>query len=69
MTEVVDVLTIEEAARELRTSKSHISNILHARVSGVPPIPHMKMGRRVLIRRSSLERWKEEVETHRTSKQ
>lgn len=68
MTDILaDVLTIGEAARQLRTSKSHVSNILNARVPGVPPIPHMKMGRRV--RKSSLERWMEEVETDRISAQ
>jgi excisionase family DNA binding protein len=66
---LVDVLTIGEAARQLRTSKSHISNILHSRVADVPPIPHMKIGRRVLILRSSLARWMEEVEKHKVPAQ
>ena len=56
------VLTILETALELRTSKSHVSNILNGRVRNLPPLPHLKLGRRTLIQRSSLEKWKALVE-------
>jgi excisionase family DNA binding protein len=51
------VLTLEEAADLLRVSKSHLLNILHGRVRGVPPLPQLAIGRRIIIRRESLERW------------
>ena len=58
------VLTLEEAAGVLRCSKSHFINLVHGRVLGVPPLPHLSVGRRIVIRRESLERWLAAVETH-----
>jgi excisionase family DNA binding protein len=57
-----EILTIREAAQLLRCSKSHVANVLNGRVSGIPPIPHVIVGRRKLIRRSALEHWLEDVE-------
>jgi excisionase family DNA binding protein len=58
MTDQEDVLTIREVACELRCSKAHVYNLIKGRVSGVSPLPAIRMGRRLLVRRSSLERWK-----------
>ena len=57
-----EVLTIEEIARELRCSKSQISNILNGKILGLPPLPHLRVGRRKIVRRVSLQRWMELVE-------
>ena len=44
------ILTVAEAARELRCSKAHVHNIIHGKVEGLPPLPVLRIGRRVLIR-------------------
>jgi hypothetical protein len=54
-----DVLTIFEVARDLRCSKAHVYNAINGKVAGVSPLPAITMGRRKLVRRSSLERWKQ----------
>ncbi len=59
-----EVLTIQEAARELRCSKTHVSQLVNGKVPNVPLLPNMRVGRRVLIRRSSFERWKELIESN-----
>jgi excisionase family DNA binding protein len=57
------VLTLDEAAEILRVSSSHLMNLIHGRVRGVPPLPHLSIGRRTLILRESLERWLGAAET------
>ena len=52
------VLTIPEVAAELRCSKAHVYNVINGRVRGVSSLPDIVMGRRKLIRRSTLDRWK-----------
>ena len=56
------VLKVEEAAFLIRCSKAHLLKVIHGRVPNLPPLPHAKIGRRILIRRESLERWLEAVE-------
>jgi excisionase family DNA binding protein len=51
------VLTIPEVAAELRCSKAHVYNVINGRVRGVSSLPAIVMGRRKLVRRSSLDRW------------
>jgi excisionase family DNA binding protein len=53
-----EVLTVGEVAAELRCSKAHVQNAINGKVEGVSPLPAIHMGRRKLIRRSALERWK-----------
>jgi excisionase family DNA binding protein len=53
------ILTINEVARILRCSKTHVSNVLNGKVAGVPKLTHLSMGRRKLIRRAWLEQWME----------
>ena len=52
------ILTVSEVATELRCSKAHVHNAINGKVTGVSPLPAIHMGRRKLIRRSALERWK-----------
>jgi hypothetical protein len=52
------VLTITEVAAELRCSKAHVYNVINGRVSGVSSLPVITMGRRKLVRRGTLDRWK-----------
>jgi excisionase family DNA binding protein len=51
------ILTVVEVARELRCSKSHVHHLIEGRVRGTPPLPSIWLGRRRLVRRSSLEEW------------
>ena len=52
------ILTVEQVARELKCSKSHVYNIINNRVAGVKPLPVICLGRKKLVRRSSFEAWK-----------
>jgi excisionase family DNA binding protein len=52
-----DILTAAEVARELRVSKAHIHNLINGKVHGALPLPSITLGRRRLIRRSSLNQW------------
>jgi len=53
-----EILTLAEVANDLQCSKSQISNLINGRVRGVCPLPIIPLGRRKLVRRSSLEAWK-----------
>jgi excisionase family DNA binding protein len=57
-----DLLTLEEAASILRCSKAHLSNVLNGKVSSLPPLPHVSLGRRKLIRKAALEQWLKRLE-------
>jgi excisionase family DNA binding protein len=52
------ILTIAEVAAELRCSKAHVYNVINGRVSGVSSLPAITLGRRKLVRRGTLDRWK-----------
>ena len=53
-----DILTAGDVAAELRCSKTHVYKVIKGKVKNVLPLPSICIGRRKLIRRSSLERWK-----------
>lgn len=53
-----DILTAVEVAAELRISKAHVYHLFAGTVAGVLPLPHIRMGRRTLVRRAALENWK-----------
>ena len=55
-------LTVAEVARELRCSKAHVHNIIHGKVPDLPPLPVLRIGRRVLIRHERLKAWMLSVE-------
>ena len=56
------VLNLAEAAALVRCSRAHLCNIVHGKIPGIPLLPTVRIGRRVLFRRESLEQWLEEVE-------
>jgi hypothetical protein len=58
-----DLLTIGEVAEILRCSRNHVSNVMNAKVPGVPVLPHFVMGRRKLVRREWLIEW---LQSYRT---
>ena len=53
------VMTVAEVARDLRCSKAHVYKTINGLVPGVSPLPAILLGRRRLVRRSSLESWKQ----------
>lgn len=57
-----EILTLQQAADELHVSSAHLSKIVRGCVRGVPRIPHVRAGRRLLIRRGSINLWIAECE-------
>jgi hypothetical protein len=57
-----EILGVKGAAELLHCSASHVSNILRRKIQGVPPIPHLRAGRLILIRKSALVAWFEAQE-------
>ena len=54
---MLDILTAEEVARELRCSKAHVSKAIAGKLLNVTPLPVIPMGRRKLVRRTALLKW------------
>ena len=57
-----EIMDIKTAATYLGVSRSHLSHILAGKVPGVPAIPHVRAGRRALIRRTVIDQWISEQE-------
>ncbi|MBM3740939.1 MAG: helix-turn-helix domain-containing protein [Acidobacteria bacterium] len=57
-----EILTVKDVAIVLRCSKAHVSNIIRGKVPHLPPLPNVRIGRRVLIRDESLIEWMRAVE-------
>ena len=55
-------LIVAEVAADLRCSKAHVHKLINGSVRHLPRLPSIRMGRRVIVRRSALERWKQQVE-------
>jgi len=53
------VLTLAQTAVYLRISKAHLSNVIAGKVPGVPPLRHVRAGRRILIKREWADQWLE----------
>jgi excisionase family DNA binding protein len=51
------ILTAAEVARELRCSKAFVHNLINGKVHGALPLPAITLGRRRLVRRTSLSAW------------
>lgn len=62
-----DLMTIAEVAEALHCSKAHVGKAVAGRVPGCNPIPCVSLGRRRLVRRSSLLVWLEESERNKLS--
>ena len=48
---------MKTAATYLGVSRSHLSHMLAGKVPGIPAIPHVRAGRRALIRRAVIDEW------------
>jgi predicted DNA-binding transcriptional regulator AlpA len=55
---VNEILTAKEVARELRCSKAQIYRLMNGDVKERTVLPHIALGRKKVVRRSSLEAWK-----------
>ena len=53
-----EILTAAQVAADLKCSKAQVYKAILGKVEGTSRLPAISMGRRKLIRRSSLERWK-----------
>src|ERR1039457_5528548 len=49
------ILNLAEAAKLVRCSRAHLCNVINGKVRGIPHLPTVRIGRRVLFRRESLE--------------
>jgi hypothetical protein len=52
-----DILTVADVASELHCSRTHICHLAKGMVKGVSPLPAIVLGRRMIFRRVSFERW------------
>ena len=52
-----EIMDIKAAADYLGVSRSHLSHLLAGKIPGLPAIPHVRAGRRALIRRAMIDRW------------
>ena len=66
-TDTTRVLTVIEAAGELRCSKAHVHHLIQGTVPGVRPLPSLWLGRRRLILRASFEEWLKSSERNHQS--
>ena len=55
--ELPAILTLSETARFLRVSKAHASKLANGKIHGLKPLPFVRLGRRLLIRREALLDW------------
>ena len=57
------LLTLAEASAYLRCSKAHVSNLIRGLVPNSQPLPVVRLGRRVYIRRDSLTQYLRSAES------
>ena len=57
------LLTLDEASAYLRCSKAHVSNLIRGLVPNSKPLPAVRLGRRVYVRRDSLTRYLRSAES------
>jgi hypothetical protein len=52
------ILTAQEVAAELRCSKAQVYKLMNGEVKDLTALPHIALGRKKVVRRSSFEAWK-----------
>jgi hypothetical protein len=57
------MLTATEVAAELGCSKAHVSKLMKGEVEHRTVLPHIALGQKMVVRRSSYEAWKAANET------
>ena len=58
MSNVDPILTAREVAEDLRCSKSQVYRLMNREVQGLTVLPHLALGRKKVVPRSALEKWK-----------
>ena len=58
MTTLREILTVKDVALELRCSVAHVYNVINGKVKNVSRLPAIRIGRRRLVQRDTLEEWK-----------
>ena len=58
-----ELLTIRDGANILHCTEGHFRSLLLGRVAGLPRIPHIRLGRSRVVRRSTLMNWLESAES------
>ena len=53
-----EVLTVRDVALELRCSISHVHNVINGNARNVSKLRAIRMGRKKLVLRETLEEWK-----------
>jgi hypothetical protein len=53
-----EILTAQEVATELRCSKAQVYKLMNGEVKDRTTLPHIALGRKKVVRRSSFEAWK-----------
>lgn len=53
-----EVLTVRDVALELRCSVAYVYSVINGKVRNTPRLPAIRIGRRRLIQRDTLEEWK-----------
>jgi hypothetical protein len=57
------ILTLNEVAKRLRCSKAHAAKLLNGEIRGLPPLTHIAMGRRKVVKSEWLENWMDSQKT------
>jgi len=58
VTRLREILTVRDVALELRCSVAHVYNVINGKVKNVSRLPAIRIGRRRLVQRDTLEEWK-----------
>lgn len=53
----MNILTLNEAARQARCSKAYLRRLLAGKLPEIPPPPVFRIGSKVLIREEALSEW------------
>jgi hypothetical protein len=56
------LLTREETIVRLRLKPAHFSKIVNGKVKGLPALPCVRLGRRLLFREETIDKWIVDVE-------
>jgi excisionase family DNA binding protein len=62
VTTLREILTVRDVALELRCSVAHVYNVINGKVKNVSRLPAIRIGRRRLVQRDTLEDWKKSNE-------
>lgn len=56
-------MDVHEIADRLRCSETHARKLIRGEVPSCPALPHLHIGRKIVVKRRSFERWLETFES------